>query len=499
MIERLSVTRSGWPTVCVDSRCLHSRYDPRMEAEKYVESLTIAGAPRCFVLVEPGLEYLVPGLGRRFPEARILAVHCSPFLRTPLADQELAALPPERRWFPDATESLAAFLERTIPETELPGVQVIEWRASLEVYGPLLLPIWSQIADFLKRGHANLRTVQAFGPRWLKNAIRNVGLLRRALAFEAGDQPVVIAGAGPSLATVLPLLKKAKGENACTLVAVSSAVPALLASRLVPDLVIATDGGFWARSHLTDYLRRASGKNAVPFAAALTASLPSQLATQDALILADASLWQTALLRALDLPYFSAPQRGTVTATALDVALGLTTGTVYLAGFDLAHRDLLTHVTPYALDRLIDERANRFQPAYAQSFSRASQLEAGGALGVYAAWFKDQLPRHAGRLKALPGIHPGLSFLPRADRIAAAANRRAPRFFAAAPDGDPGNAGLARSGVAPAFFRLLDDPLAGAAIAEELGALLGLAPTERTGMTLRRRLADLCGTAAGVV
>jgi len=497
MIERLVITRSGLPTICVDSRCLHSRYDPRTEADKYVESLKIAGSPHCFVLVEPGLEYLVPALSRRYPQARLLAVHCSLFIKKTLAEQEHASLPPERSWFPDSAENITSFLERTIPETELPTVKVIEWRASLQAYGPSLLPLWQEIADFLKRGNANVRTVQAFGARWLKNAIRNLGLSLRALAYETGDLPVAVAGAGPSLSAVLPLLKKAKEEGACMVVAVSSAVPALLAGDLVPDLVIATDGGFWARHHLADYLRHSSRKEPIPVAAALTAALPSQFALQGTLMLADASRWQTALLRALDLPFFSAPQRGTVTATALDVALGLTTGTVYLAGFDLAHRDMLTHATPYALDLLIDVKADRFQPAYSQSYARACRIEAGGSLAVYAAWFKQHLPRYARRLRGLTGIHPDLSFLPAADRIDSDGKRRAPRLFPSSSCKDADSANLGKTKILPAFLRLLDDPLLGGDIADELGDLLDLAPRDRTRTILGQRMTDLCGEAAG--
>jgi hypothetical protein len=82
---------------------------------------------------------------------------------------------------------------------------------------------------------------------------------------------------------------------------------------------------------------------------------------------------------------------GTVTATAVELALSLTKGDIYLAGMDLGVKDIRSHVRPYAFDYLQSEKANRFTPVYSQTFTRSSLIQGGGSLDIYSAWFKKQL------------------------------------------------------------------------------------------------------------
>jgi hypothetical protein len=95
------------------------------------------------------------------------------------------------------------------------------------------------------------------------------------------------------------------------------------------------------------------------------------------------------------------PQRGTVSAAALDLALCLSRGKIFFTGIDLAHRDLLTHARPYSFDRLQMEKAVRFAPYYSQCFERSSAISDGGSYGIYASWFKKQLENYPKRLFSL--------------------------------------------------------------------------------------------------
>ena len=84
-------------------------------------------------------------------------------------------------------------------------------------------------------------SVQAFfGKLWLKNAARNL------FASEGGGAPLpsvrkaVVAAAGPSLETAMPVLVKAKAEGAF-LIATDTSLPALVGRGLAPDAVISID------------------------------------------------------------------------------------------------------------------------------------------------------------------------------------------------------------------------------------------------------------------
>jgi hypothetical protein len=62
-----------------------------------------------------------------------------------------------------------------------------------------------------------------------------------------------------------------------------------------------------------------------------------------------------------------------------------------------------SHVRPYAFDHLLYDKASRFTPVYSQSFIRSNQIQEGGSLEIYAAWFKKQLSSWPKRIFSLGG------------------------------------------------------------------------------------------------
>jgi hypothetical protein len=402
MTEGLAATGSGFPTVFAGEQALHSRYNPLGEAEKYINALELGEGLRFFILLEPGLGYCTAPLRKRFPKAKIIALHSSGFFpreELPLL-QEFRA---DAEWAPGRGPDLQDFLEGEIPDIEASSIRIIEWRPALRIYGASYLRLLAETAEFIKRISANRRTLKGFGRRWLRNVFRNLHILGRTFSFSPGSLPVVVAGAGPGLEESIPLMAERKKRGPLFVLAASSSVSALLAGNIVPDMIISTDGGSWARFHLYPAVRHIPP---VPLTAALTAALPSQCSAMPVLPLCDGSLWQRLILRKLSIPFVSLPQRGTVTASALDLAFSLTRGNVLLSGMDLAHRDIRTHARPYGLDRFQEEAATRLCPRYSQAFVRARGIAAGGNYGIYAAWFKKQLASYPKRLFSLGRNNP---------------------------------------------------------------------------------------------
>jgi hypothetical protein len=254
--------------------------------------------------------------------------------------------------------------------------------------------------------------------------------------------------------------------------AVSSSVPCLASAGIVPDMVVATDGGSWAPFHLYESVRLFAGKAFCPrFAFALSAALPSQLGEYPALVLADGSVWQRYLLSSLGMPFAAFPQRGTVSASALDLAFFLSSGPVYISGLDFCHADLVTHCRPYAFDRLRSEGANRLKPEYSGAFEREAAIRRSGALSVYESWFKKELANYPRRLYTLSaGNRLGIPqasfpaenklFRPNAD---SPANRDSV---------NGGNRAVSPKNGVSILLRGLEDPRAGTRIRAELGELL---------------------------
>ena len=378
------------------NRSLHSRYNPLLEAERYIGSLPLNENARFFVLIEPGDGYMASPLKKKVPGAKIIALH----VEKPEGARHGNV---DTEWFPETGISIQDFLEREIPDSEAAEIQLLEWRPAMAVYGQAYLDLVEETVNFIKRVDANARTVKTFGPRWFRNFFKNLGIISKILLPAPITCPLLVTGAGPGLETAIPVIRKAREK--LFILAASSSAAALKAGNLIPDMVIGTDGSPWAKYHLYE-LFRDPGSFACPLVLALTAALPSQAKELPALLISDGSLWQTLILSGLEIPFIVLPQRGTVSATALDLAFALTEGEVYLAGMDLGNRDIRSHARPYSFDVFIEEKAGRFAPVYSQTYRRSSQLKAGGSYGIYASWFEKQLGSYPKRLHSMGGNNP---------------------------------------------------------------------------------------------
>lgn len=490
MIERLVPAKNGY-TVYAGDTALHSRYNPRLEAEKYAASLKLENVYRYFILMEPGLDYLGSVLRRQFPRAAVITLHCSAFF----ADKKLRSLcggegeggSSGLSWNPLCGEGLEAFLERTVT-ADARTIRLIEWRPSVHAYGKAYLDLAGRTVECVRRINAGAVTVRNFGRRWLKNALRNLPLFLRPVKVRRGTGAVVVCAAGPSLEDSLDLIIRWRASSpSLPVIAVSSAVPALLHRGITPDLVIATDGGGWALFHLYGSFRSDEGGAQFVLTAGLSAALPSQTEKSRVLILCDGTFWQELLLGSR-YPFLRLPQRGTVSASALDLALSVSTGNVYLAGLDLTHRDLRTHARPYTFETAMDRSSCRFKPFYSRAFEREGILRSSGSQDIYAAWFKTCLDSFPKRIFTLGGGR-DLGIPPCPGIPAPAETEGEPPVFIPFP----ATGAEPRQGV-PVLLEALNDPRLAARLSKELGELLipGV-PVESGGFsdTLRNELLDL--------
>jgi hypothetical protein len=347
----------------------------------------------CFILIEPGLGYLVNALQKKFSNSKIIVLHvedCFPPVNVPSISGT-------------DTSKVQNFLEREVPETDAANIKIIEWRPSMNYYKQAYVSLFSFVVDFLKRTEAGKRTTAAFGKKWFGNFFKNLRNVRETLLYKTMDMPVIITGSGPGLEKVIPLIQKKQEE--CLIIAASSSVMALSHYGIRADIVMSTDGGSWALRHIYPFFRKQENnvENDAAFAVNLCAALPTQCAKNPMLIMNDGSFWQNVILHELSIPSVIIAQKGTVTACAVELALALTSGNIYLAGMDLCVRDMRSHVRPYAFDHLLYDRASRFTPVYSQSFIRSNQIQEGGSFNIYAAWFKKQLASWPKRIFSLGG------------------------------------------------------------------------------------------------
>jgi hypothetical protein len=391
---------------------LHSRYNPQGEAERFVNSLPLAEDLRFLILIEPGLGYMIPPLRKRLPGAKIAALHAAP--RETAGEFPGGTGKADAVWYPGEERDLRRFLEDSVPEIPASLIKIVEWRPALALYGEAYLKVVSETAEFVKRLDAGLRTARAFGRRWFRNFFRNLMIARKALYVPPGRaelKDLVITGAGPGLESAIPLIREMKARKPLLVLAVSSSVMALEAGGIEPDLVITSDGGGWALFHIFESLRPLAGRSPGLsqhryFALTMTAALPSQCGDFPLLFISDGSRWQNLVLKELGIPFLNLPQRGTVSAAAVDLAFFLTRGNIFVAGLDLAQDDIIGHARPYSFERLLEEKSLRLKPVYSQAFVRSREIKAGDSHKIYASWFKGQLETWPRRIYPLGKNNP---------------------------------------------------------------------------------------------
>ena len=365
------------PSPLWDGRQLASAYDPAREALAWAETRGTSGS-LVFVAGDP------LGLGAQALEARGIrtAVLLPGAAARPYLPPGLTAWAPEEgdiepflqtvfdRWGPDAVswEVWPAF-ERLAPETAL------DWGL--------------RFRDFYRTIQGSWLTQKRFGRQFWRNSLRNYLDWNRRLHPTPGDRPVVIAASGPSLDEGLGLLAQDRG--AFDLWALPSSIETLVRRGIRPDAAVATDGGYYAREHL----QRLAGTS-VPVLAALSSAADPVLSQRPCYFFSQGMPIERALLEARGGPVPEVPSQGTVAVTALRLALEATRGPVLIAGLDLAFRDLRGHTSPHTVDRQIEARAGRLEPAeglWAQrTLAQATVLQAGvrtsPALLTYAGWFR---------------------------------------------------------------------------------------------------------------
>ena len=394
MNEKIVPANNGF-TVQVGTTTLHSRYDPVLEAEKYIHSLHLKPS-EYFILIEPGLGYLAVALKKLYPASKIISLHCSLFFnkQTGITCKEGLS------WDSSNEHSLENFLEELLADAEASEIKLIEWKPSVNIYGQICLDLAARTVECIRRINAGQKTMQNFGRRWLRNALYNLSKYcshsaANCFEIEGGSSPVLVCAAGPSLEDSFEEIRQWKQSSSPPfIIAVSSSVLALMHQQIIPDIIITSDGGSWALFHLIEshrqYISTGFNKQKPFLAAALTAALPSQLIQWPVFFLWDGSLWQKIILEAAKLtdnkqiPAF--PQRGTVSVSALDIAFYISTGPVYVSGMDFSHKDILTHARPYAFETLMESSSDRRRPRYSQAFEREETITRCGSLSIYNTW-----------------------------------------------------------------------------------------------------------------
>ena len=378
-----SDAKNGEKTCALNGKYVHSSYNPSREAEQWVQHLAAPFNPSAVIVIAPALSYCAPFLRTRFAGASLCAIRLSTDFSAYdgawdsifFADKSLS----DQLFFRLGAETLCAAL-------------FFVWQPSEHIFAQETTAIWNAIKDAVLKSRDMLATHAFFAKRWIKNVVQFCAHVQNTALIQKGTGDIVVAASGPSLRTSLPHLAAHRAQF--FLIAVSSALLPLLHAGITPDVVLSTDGGFWAKKHLAS-----SGYDVsrIPFALAAEGACPTALLeTQTIVPLFYEDGIETHLYTACAISAMSAARNGTVSGTAITLALALTSGNVYACGLDLAPAQGFQHTQPNALEAHNQTTDRRLRPK--DTRLAAAECTAQGSLAIYRNWFATESEKLAKRV-----------------------------------------------------------------------------------------------------
>ncbi len=365
---------------------LHSSYNPEREAGRFAEGLSCPFVPEFVLVTEPALSYCADFLKKRFPSAELCAVrYCRAF-------QEY-----DKKWsrvfYFERGDSPALFAEKlfaSLGEEGLCSCLAAAWQPSARAFPETDRAVWESIQSAVVKSRTVLLSRSYFAARGLKNALAFCLSVQTQAQLRRGSMPVVVTASGPSLGPAVPLLRQSR--DSFFLIAVSSSLSVLLASDLVPDLVISTDSGWWAKKHLEALRRRDDIVLAVPPEGGCDRQI---LERARILPLRYDDGPESAVAEACGIRSMRAERNGTVSGTAAVFALSVTTGSVFLCGLDLSESEGFQHAQPNRIEIMSAARDCRLRP---KELRQTQERFGGGAMRIYREWFSTRTDGFAERV-----------------------------------------------------------------------------------------------------
>ncbi len=509
-------TRSGDPTAVRHGLFMHSRHDPRAEAERQV-ARELAEEPTAAIIMGFGLGYLVEAVRRRFPHLPLLVLEPDgEMFRAAISSRDLT------RTLSDAHIRFVVAgdpqeVTSVLPSLPLAKPAFLRLRPSVESNPGWYRTTEEVVRSWLLRQEINLNTLNRFGRLWVRNLARNVRSFANAPGISAlqdlckGFPALVVAG-GPSLDEILPSLPELRERM--VVIAVGTPLKRCIQAGVQPDFIVVVDPQYWA-SRFMDWTLPPAGSNAggeaTPIMVAEPSTHPRLLRAPGAdgrAVSGSAAIYLSSSLFPLGQALETAVGEkgklgagGSVSTAAWDLARHLGASPIYTAGLDLGYPGMRTHCRGVFTEEMWLSACSRLHPVEASSFGYLREIglfpvpSAGGGFTptdrrmlLYMWWFENQLTMHpaartltlcpgSAAIKGMPlaGISELLSLPPIRQEVNA-------RIHAQLEDAQ--KKGLSRDNV-PALHTAMMELLSGL---EELAALSqrALRANEALGPALRR-------------
>ncbi len=373
--------RNGAITCSYNGKFLHSAYNPQSEGEKFVQNLKADFLPSLIIIIEPALSYCAPFLRKKFPDTTLCAIHFSEDWKEPFSKTDCQW---DKVFYYSENSNFAEKLLFYFGEEKLCSCLIFDWIASRNIFPQESDNIWQELKSAILKSRDIIGTRSYFSKRWLKNTLIFCANVKRCALIQKTKLPIVICASGPSLKSSISKIKQYR--NSFFLIAVSSAYRPLIENDIRPDLIMSTDGGFWAKMHLSYPGQKKFKNNGDFFALSTESAIPKNIFEENIILpLCYDDGIGNIFLKSCGIPYMKAIRNGTVSGTALEFAFSITSGNVYFCGLDLAPAQGFQHTQPNALEG--NSEKSDFRTKNKESRLAASQFSSNGSLEIYRNWF----------------------------------------------------------------------------------------------------------------
>ena len=388
-VEFLSA-KNGQMTCRIKNIFLHSAYNPDNEANNFVNNIECDFNPSCIIIIEPALSYCEKFLRKRFKNSKLYAIRFSnSFKESDLNWDKVLYF---------SENDFSSFLYSTLAEEQLLSSLILNWTGSKNAFPIKNEQVWIQIKKAMLLARDVLNTRNYFSKRWFTNSINFLKYIKNISIPEKINKDILITASGPSLKNSINFIKE--NREKFFLICLSSSLSVLIFHKIKPDVVLSTDGGYWAKKHLEiaanypDFLKKT-------IFALTDESNVSKTILKNFNILPlcyKNSIGET-LFKKMNIPFLYAQRNGTVSGTAAILAYSLTNKNIYFCGLDLCSSKGFNHTMPNCLAKINQAKENKINSREkAVTFSR---FNGEGSLEIYRNWFKNLKPDVSKRIKRI--------------------------------------------------------------------------------------------------
>ena len=329
---------------------LHSIYNPNREADIILDNQIGDTVPSAIIIVEPGAGYITHRARQRYSSTPILAIHIDDSLYTRCRWRA------DDAWYPSSARTLEEVCETFIGAALSPRIAVVILPVIRRIAPQETEDFQRRLSAVIQRVRANMATVGSFGKNWISNSIVNFLSIERLYPLPHGSATVCIVGSGPSVEGQIETLSRLR--DIISIWALPSVLPLLLQRGIIPQVVVTTDGGYWASWHY-----RSLGARALRWAMPLTAARGLYRVRHSISLFQQGFALEQELVKRLapGTPYL--PPCGTVAGSALSLAKARGATAIILVGVDLSFLNGKLHCRPHSFERFYNSATHRTAPA----------------------------------------------------------------------------------------------------------------------------------------